>query len=164
MSGHIANYPQLQATYNTSKAALIHLGRSLALEWAPFNARVNTVSPGYIHTEISDFVPKDIQAQWYDFTPMSRDGDPRELKGAYLYLASDASTYTTGTVIPLLSILIAGYHRRWWILRPLVRYTETVVRLVQSQFYSPFYEIIYVLVPLTVLMGSGIGGISASSK
>ena len=103
MSGHIANYPQLQATYNTSKAALIHLGRSLALEWAPFNARVNTVSPGYIHTEISDFVPKDIQAQWYDFTPMSRDGDPRELKGAYLYLASDASTYTTGTVISLLS-------------------------------------------------------------
>jgi sorbose reductase len=98
MSGHIANYPQLQGCYNAAKAALIHLARSLALEWAPFNARVNSVSPGYIHTEISDFVPKDIQAQWYDFTPMKRDGDPRELKGAYLYLASDASTYATGTV------------------------------------------------------------------
>ena len=101
MSGHIANYPQLQGCYNSAKAALIHLARSLALEWAPFNARVNSVSPGYIHTEISDFVPKDIQAKWYDFTPMQRDGDPRELKGAYLYLASDASTYTTGTVVPL---------------------------------------------------------------
>ena len=103
MSGHIANYPQLQGCYNSAKAALIHLARSLALEWAPFNARVNSVSPGYIHTEISDFVAKDIQAQWYDFTPMQRDGDPRELKGAYLYLASDASTYTTGTVSPLFS-------------------------------------------------------------
>jgi sorbose reductase len=112
MSGHIANYPQLQACYNSTKAALIHFARSLALEWAPFNARVNSVSPGYIHTEISDFVPKDIQSQWYEFTPMKRDGDPRELKGAYLYLASDASTYTTGTVLSLRGgRLIVGYHR-----------------------------------------------------
>jgi NAD(P)-dependent dehydrogenase (short-subunit alcohol dehydrogenase family) len=98
MSGHIANYPQLQACYNTAKAGLIHFARSLALEWAPFNIRVNSVSPGYIHTTIGNFVPKETQAKWYDFTPMQRDGDPRELKGAYLYLASDASTYTTGTV------------------------------------------------------------------
>jgi len=119
MSGHIANYPQLQGCYNAAKAALIHLARSLALEWAPFNARVNSVSPGYIHTEISDFVPKEIQAQWYDFTPMKRDGDPRELKGAYLYLASNASTYTTGTVGFQSSRLTLGHHRRWRILCPL---------------------------------------------
>jgi len=105
MSGHIANYPQLQGCYNSTKAALIHLAKSLALEWAPFNVRVNSVSPGYIHTEISDFVDKKIQAQWYDLTPMQRDGDPRELKGVYLYLASDASTYTTGTDI----IVDGGY-------------------------------------------------------
>jgi sorbose reductase len=129
MSGKIANYPQLQATYNTAKAALIHLARSLALEWAPFNARVNSVSPGYIHTEISDFVPKEIQAQWYDFTPMQRDGDPRELKGAYLYLASDASTYTTGTVSLLSFKLRIGYRRRRRILRPL-DYKERTVRLI----------------------------------
>jgi NAD(P)-dependent dehydrogenase (short-subunit alcohol dehydrogenase family) len=88
----------LQACYNTAKAALIHFARSLALEWAPFNARVNSVSPGYIHTKIGYFVPKETQAKWYDFIPMQRDGDPSELKGVYLYLASDASTYTTGTV------------------------------------------------------------------
>lgn len=97
MSGHIANVPQLQASYNLSKAALIHAARSLAVEWAQFNARVNSVSPGYIGTEISNFVPKDIQAKWHELTPMRRDADPRELKGAYLYFASDASTFTTGS-------------------------------------------------------------------
>ena len=95
----IANYPQLQGCYNSTKAALIHLAKSLALEWAPFNVRVNSVSPGYMHTKISKFVDKETKEQWYDLTPMGRDGDPRELKGAYLYLASDASTFTTGTDI-----------------------------------------------------------------
>jgi sorbose reductase len=99
MSGIIVNVPQLQGCYNSVKAALIHLTKSLAVEWAPFNARVNSVSPGYIHTEISDFIPKETQEKWYSMTPMCRDGDPRELKGAYLYLASNASTYTTGSNI-----------------------------------------------------------------
>lgn len=96
MSGHIVNVPQLQATYNAAKAGLRHFAKSLAVEWAPF-ARVNSVSPGYINTEISDFVPEDIQNRWWSMTPLGRGGEVKELVGIYLYLASNASTYTTGS-------------------------------------------------------------------
>ncbi|KAL0943820.1 short-chain dehydrogenase [Colletotrichum truncatum] len=95
MSGHVVNVPQSQTVYNSSKAAVIHLCKSLAVEWVDF-ARVNTVSPGYIKTEITDFVPEESKKQWRNKTPMGREGEPRELKGAYLYLASNAASYTTG--------------------------------------------------------------------
>ncbi|CAN3359886.1 sorbose reductase Sou1p [Diutina catenulata] len=98
MSAHIVNVPNFQAPYNAAKSAVLHLGRSLAVEWANF-ARVNTVSPGYIGTELSDFVPEDIKSTWYRLTPKGRQGHPRELCGAYLYLASDAASFTTGTDI-----------------------------------------------------------------
>lgn len=98
MSGHIANVPQLQAPYNAAKAACIHFAKSLAIEWAPF-ARVNSISPGYIATEISDFVETETKSKWHQLTPLGREGTPQELVGAYLYLASDASTFTTGTDI-----------------------------------------------------------------
>ncbi|KAJ8054206.1 hypothetical protein LXG23DRAFT_55772 [Yarrowia lipolytica] len=104
MSGHIVNIPQMQACYNAAKAALLHLSRSLAVEWAGF-ARCNTVSPGYMATEISDFVPKETKEKWWQLIPMGREGDPSELCGAYLYLASDAATYTTGADI----IVDGGY-------------------------------------------------------
>jgi len=96
MSGHIANYPQAQACYNAVKAGLIHFGKSLAIEWAGF-ARVNTVSPGYIDTEISGFIPPEVKSRWWAITPLGREGLPKELVGAYLYFASDASTFTTGS-------------------------------------------------------------------
>ena len=96
MSGHIVNIPQLQSAYNAVKAGVIHYCRSLAVEWAGF-ARVNTVSPGYIATEISDFVPEETKKVWRGMTPMKREGLANELKGAFLYLASDASTFTTGS-------------------------------------------------------------------
>ncbi|EHK41724.1 uncharacterized protein TrAtP1_011355 [Trichoderma atroviride] len=95
MSGSIVNIPQLQAVYNGSKAAVIHFCKSLAVEWVGF-ARANTVSPGYILTEISSFVPTETKKVWKDKTVMGREGHAGELKGAYLYLASDASSYTTG--------------------------------------------------------------------
>ncbi|PON24061.1 oxidoreductase [Trichoderma gamsii] len=95
MSGSIVNIPQLQAVYNGSKAAVIHFCKSLAVEWVGF-ARANTVSPGYILTEISSFVPTETKKAWKDKTVMGREGYAGELKGAYLYLASDASSYTTG--------------------------------------------------------------------
>lgn len=98
MSGHIVNVPQLQASYNASKAAVIHLCRSLAVEWTGF-ARANSVSPGYIVTSISEFCDEDTKRAWKDKIPMGREGEVSELKGAYLYLASDASSYTTGTDI-----------------------------------------------------------------
>lgn len=96
MSGHIVNLPQEQACYNAAKAGVIHLSKSLAVEWAGF-ARVNSVSPGYIDTEISGDCPVEMKEAWFSKIPLGRDADPRELKGIYLYLASDASTYTTGS-------------------------------------------------------------------
>lgn len=71
------------------------LGKSLAVEWVKY-ARANTVSPGYTATEISNFVPQSVKNIWKDKIPMGREGDPQEMKGAFLYLASDAASYTTG--------------------------------------------------------------------
>lgn len=70
-------------------------GKSLAVEWVGF-ARANSISPGYMNTEISSFAPKETKEIWKDKIPMGREGEVSELKGAYLYLASDASSYTTG--------------------------------------------------------------------
>lgn len=98
MSGHIANYPQEQTSYNVAKAGCIHMTKSLANEWRDF-ARVNSISPGYIDTGLSDFVAKETQELWHSMIPLGRDGDAKELKGAYVYLVSDASTYTTGADI-----------------------------------------------------------------
>ncbi|KAJ4125035.1 Sorbose reductase sou1 [Fusarium equiseti] len=95
MSGGIVNIPQLQAAYNAAKAGVIHLIKSLAVEWARF-ARANAISPGYIITEISNFVDQETKDIWKDKIPMGREGEPHELQGAYLFLASDASTYATG--------------------------------------------------------------------
>ncbi|KIW57818.1 hypothetical protein PV05_02376 [Exophiala xenobiotica] len=104
MSGHIANIPQLQTAYNAAKAAVKHMCQCLAIEWVQF-ARANSISPGYIATEISNFVPPETKDIWRDKIPMGREGEPIELVGAYLYLASDASSYTTGTDI----IVDGGY-------------------------------------------------------
>lgn len=69
MSGHIVNVPQLQAAYNASKAAVIHLCKSLAVEWVGF-ARANSVSPGYILTSIADFADPDMKKVWKDKIPL----------------------------------------------------------------------------------------------
>jgi len=95
MSGHVANYPQEQTSYNVAKAGCIHLARSLANEWRGF-ARVNSISPGYIDTGLSDFVDAKTQDLWNSMIPLGRPGNAKELKGAYVYLVSDASSYTTG--------------------------------------------------------------------
>jgi len=107
MSGHIANFPQEQTSYNVAKAGCIHMARSLANEWRDF-ARVNSISPGYIDTGLSDFVDQKTQALWKSMIPMGRDGEAKELKGAYVYLVSDASTYTTGADI----VIDGGYCAR----------------------------------------------------
>ncbi|KAJ5971672.1 uncharacterized protein N7479_001590 [Penicillium vulpinum] len=95
ISGHIANYPQEQTSYNVAKAGCIHMARSLANEWRDF-ARVNSISPGYINTGLGDFVDAETQEGWNKMIPMGRQSDPKELKAAYVYFASDASSYTTG--------------------------------------------------------------------
>jgi sorbose reductase len=107
MSGHIANFPQEQTSYNVAKAGCIHLAKSLANEWRDF-ARVNSISPGYIDTGLSDFIDPETQELWRSMIPMGRNGDAKELKGAYVYLVSDASTYTTGADI----VIDGGYTSR----------------------------------------------------
>jgi sorbose reductase len=105
MSGHVVNIPQLQAAYNAAKAGVIHLCRSLAVEWVQF-ARANSVSPGYMATEISDFITQETKDIWKDKIPMGRKGEAHGLKGAYLYLASDASSYMSGADL----IVDGAYH------------------------------------------------------
>lgn len=96
MSGTIVNIPQGQASYNASKAAVIHMTKSLAVEWAPLGIRVNSISPGYIETEMTGSVRSDWLEIWTNMIPFKRMGKPEELSGAVIYLLSDASTYTSG--------------------------------------------------------------------
>ena len=96
MSGTIVNIPQEQASYNASKAAVAHLTKSLAVEWASKNIRVNSISPGYIRTEMTGQVRQDWQDFWTGMIPFKRMGLPEELAGAVIYLASNASSYTSG--------------------------------------------------------------------
>lgn len=97
MSGSIVNIPQWQASYNASKAGVIHLTKSLAAEWIKYGIRVNSLSPGYIATSMSADVPQDLKDAWEPLMPMHRMGTPEELIPAVLYLVSPAAGYTTGT-------------------------------------------------------------------
>ena len=96
ISASTVNVPQKQAVYNTSKAGVVMLSRSLAVEWAPCGVRVNSLSPGYIETEMTRSTMSHLFPAWRDMTPMGRLGKPDDLQGALLYLASDASGYMTG--------------------------------------------------------------------
>lgn len=102
MSGIIVNTPQNQASYNASKAGVIHLTKSLATEWAPYNIRVNTIAPGYMMTAMTKptFEENGLMVKkWMNMSPMERPGQPEELGGAIVYFASDASSFTTGSVL-----------------------------------------------------------------
>jgi NAD(P)-dependent dehydrogenase (short-subunit alcohol dehydrogenase family) len=99
MSGLIVNRPQWQAAYNASKAALHHLTRSLAAEWAHMNVRVNAVAPGYIRTEMAPVDEPQYRKEWIDDSPMRRCGEPDEVAAAVLFLASNATSFVTGSVI-----------------------------------------------------------------
>jgi NAD(P)-dependent dehydrogenase (short-subunit alcohol dehydrogenase family) len=101
MSGLIANRPQPQASYNASKAAVIHLTKSLAAEWAPYSVRVNAIAPGYMDTPMARPFFDDPQygGVWIDAIPMNRAGRPEELAPIAVLLASEASSYVTGATI-----------------------------------------------------------------
>ena len=106
MSGSIANYPQKQAHYNAAKAGVILLTKCLAVEWVDYGIRVNSISPGYTRTEMTvKLSAPEMIVQWESMIPMRRMADPQELAGAAIYLASDASSYTTGSDI----IVDGGY-------------------------------------------------------
>ena len=99
MSAHIVNFPQPQCSYNASKAGVIQLTKSLAIEWASKNVRVNCISPGYIGTELTLNSPTLIPLieQWNAVAPLHRLGKPEELQAIAVYLAGDASPFTTGS-------------------------------------------------------------------
>lgn len=98
MSAHIVNVPQPQCAYNASKAGVIQLTKSLAIEWAKRGVRVNSISPGYMATELTMSSPslQPLIAQWNEMAPMGRMGHPEELQSICVYLAGDTSSFTTG--------------------------------------------------------------------
>lgn len=104
MSGHVINIPQKEGHYCASKAAVIHLTKAMAVEFAPHHIRVNSVSPGYILTELVEPLTAYHQI-WAARIPLGRLGRPEELMGLYLYLASEASSYMTGSDI----VIDGGY-------------------------------------------------------
>ena len=108
MSAHVVNVPQQTANYNASKAGVVQLTKCLAVEWAPHNVRVNCISPGYTRTELAESFSEALIKQWVEKIPMKRMAKPEELAGVVLFLASDASSYCTGT-----DIVIDGGYTLW---------------------------------------------------
>jgi NAD(P)-dependent dehydrogenase (short-subunit alcohol dehydrogenase family) len=97
MSGNaIVNHPQRQCAYNTSKAGVSALTRSLAVEWGSRGVRVNAVSPGYVQTPLT-MAKDDLHPQWMRKTPLGRFGQPWEIAKAVEYLLSADSAFCCGT-------------------------------------------------------------------
>jgi NAD(P)-dependent dehydrogenase (short-subunit alcohol dehydrogenase family) len=102
MSGFIVNKPQPQSFYNASKAAVHHMTKSLAAEWGKRGVRVNAVAPTYIETPLTAFginENPEMYKTWLEMTPMGRVGQPDEIASVVLFLASDASSLLTGSIV-----------------------------------------------------------------
>jgi NAD(P)-dependent dehydrogenase (short-subunit alcohol dehydrogenase family) len=99
ISAMIVNRPQMQPAYNASKAAVHQLTKSLAAEWAPHGVRVNALAPGYTKTEMAPVDEPRFRRHWIEDAPMERYTTPDELGPSLLYLASDASSFVTGSVL-----------------------------------------------------------------
>ncbi|GAB1216635.1 hypothetical protein ATERTT37_005851 [Aspergillus terreus] len=104
VSATLVNVPQKQAAYNASKAGVVQMAKCLSVEWVDF-CRVNCISPGFIATDILDIHPAEWRNKWYDMVPAKRFAEAYELKGAYVFCASDASSYMTGANI----VIDGGY-------------------------------------------------------
>ncbi len=105
ISAMIVNRPQMQPAYNASKAAVHQLTKSLAAEWAPYNVRVNALAPGYMKTAMAPVDLPEFRHNWIEDAPMQRYATPDELGPIIVYLASNASSFMTGSVI----VIDGGY-------------------------------------------------------
>jgi NAD(P)-dependent dehydrogenase (short-subunit alcohol dehydrogenase family) len=99
ISGLIVNRPQWHSPYGISKAAVHHLTKSLAAEWATKGIRVNAIAPGYVVTEIASDEYEEYRHYWRDEVPMQRYASPDEIAPTALLLASDAGAFITGSVV-----------------------------------------------------------------
>ena len=107
ISAQIVNRPQWQPGYNASKAAVHQLTKSLAAEWAPHGVRVNALAPGYVKTEMAPVDEPQFRRHWIEDAPMQRYAMPAELGPSVVFLASDASSFMTGSVL----VVDGGYTR-----------------------------------------------------
>jgi len=105
ISSIIVNRPQWQPSYNASKAAVHQLTKSLAAEWAPYNIRVNALAPGYVKTDMAPVDEPRFRQHWIDDVPMKRYALPAEIAPTVVYLASDASSFMTGSIV----VIDGGY-------------------------------------------------------
>jgi len=111
MSGTVANKGLFCTPYNSSKAAVLQMCRSLSMEWAGNGVRVNTISPGYIKTAMTEMLlaaKPELGKQWADDNPLHRISLPWEYKGSVIFLASDASSFCTGS-----DLRVDGGHCAW---------------------------------------------------
>jgi NAD(P)-dependent dehydrogenase (short-subunit alcohol dehydrogenase family) len=99
ISAQIVNRPQFQPAYNASKAAVHHLTKSLAAEWAPAGVRVNAVAPGYIKTDMSPVDEPRFRRFWIEDSAQQRYATPDEVSPSVVFLASDAASFMSGTVL-----------------------------------------------------------------
>jgi NAD(P)-dependent dehydrogenase (short-subunit alcohol dehydrogenase family) len=99
MSGIIVNRPQWQPAYNASKAAVHHLTKSLAVEWAPYGIRVNAVAPGYVKTDMAPVDRPEFQRYWVEDCPQQRFALPEEIAPSVVFLAGDAASFITGSIL-----------------------------------------------------------------
>lgn len=110
MASLIVPHPQKQAAYNTSKAGVVHLTKSVAAEWADRGVRVNAITPGIVRTALIEESEelRPLVEEWLTQIPMGKLAEVTDLQAAVVYLASEASDYVTGH-----NLVIEGGQTLW---------------------------------------------------